>query len=341
MMNDKAKEELREIEKKLEEGVRNVFSSEQYRLWLSAMSRFHDYSVSNILLIFLQKPNATQVAGFTTWQRSFHRNVKKGEHGIRIIAPAPYRRTIEAGIVDSNGNRVLDENGRQLTQMKEITVPAYKPVSVFDVSQTEGEPVPSLGVDELTGNVEKMAVIRKALEEISPFPIRFADPGNEAKGYFSPGAGEIVVREKMSDLQTLKTMIHEIAHASLHTEEGLRKLREEEIPASRHAMEVQAEGIAFAVCSYLGLDTSDYSFAYIAAYSAGKEIPELRQSLQVIRDTAHEILTGLGEEFQALSAKREEKDRGKTSVLESLREKSEAVHTERAAGPKRRERALT
>lgn len=261
--------DIKEITKQLEEGVKSVFDSANYRAYLAFMSRFHTYSINNSLLIWIQKPEATLVAGYQTWLKKFKRQVRKGEKGIQILAP------MQKKIIKTVKNEWGD------LEEVEVKYMTYKPTTVFDISQTDGEAVPEI-CRELSGDVEGYDDLFKRLTEISPVPVEFEDIQNGANGYFSYAEKVIRLKSGMSQMQTIKTLIHEISHAVLHNKEtGAEK------DADRRTKEVQAESVAFAVCSMLGLDTADYSFEYVAGWSAGKEAKELTASMEVIRKTAN------------------------------------------------------
>lgn len=278
---------VNEILKKLESGVKEVFSSERYHQFLNAMSTFHRYSYNNIMLILNQRPDATRVAGYNTWKK-LNRYVKKGEKGIQILAPQKYKakKEVEVPVLDENNNPVLDSNGNKITEkkIKDVEQIRFVPVYVFDISQTDGEPLPSiLKVNELNGVVPEKDVIMKALQRMSPFIIEFENITSGAKGYCNFSKKKIAIKEGMSDLHTIKTGIHEVAHALLHNP----KFTDTQ---SRNTIEVQAESIAYVVSQRLGLDTSDYSFGYIASWASDKELSDLRKSLQVIQETSQYII---------------------------------------------------
>ena len=279
------------ITEKLENGVRALFESDAYKAYLRTMAKFHHYSLNNTILIAMQKPEATLVAGYQAWQKNHGRHVKKGEKGIQILAPAPYKTKIEQDVIDKNTHqRVLDAQGNPVKETVEVERAAFRVTTVFDVSQTEGKELPSIGVDELSGNVEQYGQFRQVLIETSPVPIVFEEVKGGAKGFYSPASNDIHVQTGMSEVQTLKTMIHEIAHAMLHSPEYAKTHPEDE-KKDRHTKEVEAESIAYSVCQHYGIDTSDYSFAYVAGWSSGKETPELKSSLQTIRDTADTLIS--------------------------------------------------
>ena len=297
---------MKEITGKLEDGIKELFDSDRYKEYLSVMSRFHHYSFNNTLLIALQKPDASHVAGFTAWKDNFKRNVMKNEKGIKIIAPAPF--TVEKEVEKRDpdtGQPVKDKDGKPLMEKKEVTIPAYKVVSVFDVSQTEGEPLPTLGVHALTGDVERYEDFFRALNETSPVPVEFEKIESGAHGYYSLTDKRIALNEGMSELQTIKTAIHEIAHAKLHDIDlKVPKSEQQDRPDSR-TREVQAESVAYTVCQHYGLDTSDYSFGYVAGWSSGRDMSELKTSLETIRKTASEIITSIDGKMAELQKDRE------------------------------------
>ena len=282
-------ERMKEITDRLETGIQELFESERYKAYLTTMSKFHSYSFNNTLLIAMQ--GGQLVAGYNKWRDDFHRNVKKGEKAIKILAPAPFKAKKEVQKLDAQGRPVMGKDGKPVTEVQEIQVPAFKIVSVFDVSQTEGEPLPSIGVEELTGSVERYGEFFKALEQTSPVPIGFEDIPGGSHGYYHLTEKRIAIQEGMSELQTLKTAIHEIAHSKLHAiDPEAPAIEQADRPDSR-TREVQAESVAYAVCQHYGLDTSDYSFGYVAGWSSGKDLKELKASLETIRATAHELIT--------------------------------------------------
>lgn len=301
-------EKVKEITEKLEQGIQELFDSERYKEYLDVMSKFHNYSLNNTLLIAMQKPDATFVAGYTAWKNNFERNVMKGEHGIRILAPSPYKIKKEVDKIDPNTQKpVIGTDGNPVREEMEITVPAFKVVSVFDVSQTEGKELPTIGVDELTGDVEQYADFFKAVEQVSPAPVGFEKIVRDGtKGYYSQTDKRIAINEGMSELQNLKTLIHEIAHAKLHDIDLNASAEKQADRPDRRTREVQAESIAYAVCQHYGIDTSDYSFAYIAQWSSGRELAELKASLKIIRDTAAELIEDIDTNFAALTQNREQ-----------------------------------
>lgn len=298
------KQKVKEITDKLEEGLKELFESEKYKSYLSTMSKFHNYSVNNTLLIAMQKPEASLVAGFKAWQRNFNRHVNKGEKGIRILAPAPYIIKEERDKLDPvTGEVMLDKEGMPQTEEVEVKIPAFRAVSVFDVSQTDGEPIPELETKELLSTVEGYEDFIKAVTYVAPAPVSFEAIPGSSKGFFSPTENRIGVQEGMSESQTLKTMVHETAHSMLHSKEVDSDIL---APAKdRNTKEVEAESIAFTVCSHFGIDTSEYSFGYIAGWSSGRDMKELKSSLDTIRRTASELITGIEGQLQELRRDRE------------------------------------
>ena len=296
-------ERMKEITDRLETGIQELFESERYKAYLTTMSKFHSYSFNNTLLIAMQ--GGQLVAGYNKWRDDFHRNVKKGEKAIKILAPAPFKAKKEVQKLDAQGRPVMGKDGKPVTEVQEIQVPAFKIVSVFDVSQTEGEPLPSIGVEELTGSVERYGEFFKALEQTSPVPIGFEDIPGGSHGYYHLTEKRIAIQKGMSELQTLKTAIHEIAHSKLHAiDPEAPAIEQADRPDSR-TREVQAESVAYAVCQHYGLDTSDYSFGYVAGWSSGKDLKELKASLETIRATAHELITTIDGHLAQLQKERQ------------------------------------
>ena len=299
------KQKVKEITDKLEEGLKELFESEKYKNYLSTMSKFHNYSFNNTLLIALQRPDASLVAGYQAWQKNFNRHVKRGEKGIRILAPAPYKIKEERDKLDPvTGEVMLDKDGTPQTEEVEVKIPAFRAVSVFDVSQTDGEPLPELETKELLSTVEGYEDFIKAVTYVAPAPIGFEDIPGDSKGYFNIEENRIAVQEGMSESQTLKTMVHETAHSMLHNKE----VNKEDILApakDRNTKEIEAESIAFTVCRHFGIDTSEYSFSYIAGWSSGRDMKELKSSLDTIRRTASELITGIEEQLKELQRDRE------------------------------------
>ena len=314
-MANNIEKQLKEISERLEQGVKEIFTSERYTEYLNTMSKFHNYSFNNTLLITMQKPEATLVAGYQAWQKNFERHVNKGEKAIRILAPAPYKIKEERDKLDPvTGELMFDENGIPQKEEVEITIPAFRAVSVFDVSQTDGKPIPELEVNELLSTVEGYEDFVQALMNISPVPIAFEDIPGDSKGYFNTAEKRIAVQENMSESQTLKTMVHEVAHSMLHDKEVNQSM---EIPEKdRNTKEVEAESVAFTVCQHFGIDTSDYSFGYIAGWSSGRNMKELKSSLDTIRKTASELITGIERALQELQINREiEQEQNMENIL--------------------------
>ncbi len=298
-------ERMKEITDKLEAGIQALFESERYKNYLTAMSKFHNYSFNNTLLIAMQKPDASLVAGYNKWKDDFERQVKRGEKAIKILAPAPYKVRRQVEKLDASGKAIPGPDGKPLTEEKEITVPAFKVVSVFDVSQTEGREIPDIAVDELTGSVERYQDFFTALERTSPVPIAFENIESGAHGYYHLEEKRIAIDEGMSELQNLKTAIHEIAHATLHAIDKDATPEELADRPDRRTREVQAESVAYTVCQHYGLDTSDYSFGYVAGWSSGKELSELKASLETIRATANDLITKIDGHLAQLQQERE------------------------------------
>lgn len=298
-----SRDRLKEITASIEDGIKELFQSESYAQYLQTMSRFHHYSVNNQVLIHMQKPDATLVAGFNKWKNQFGRNVIKGEHGIKIIAPTPFKKKIEQEKLDPDTQLpMLDADGKIITEEKTIQIPMYKPVTVFDVSQTEGRPLPQLAHD-LSGNVANYDVFMEALRRSSPVPISIEVMGVGMDGYFDLEHQDIAIRKGMSEVQTVSAVIHEMAHALLHNR---TKDTEEKTPElSRSTEEVQAESISYAVCAYYGIATGDNSFGYIASWSKDKTLPELRESLEVISKTADGLINDIDRHYAEILKERE------------------------------------
>ncbi len=338
LTSEKPAEKLKEITDRLEQGITELFESERYREYLRVMSKFHNYSINNTLLIAMQKPDASLVAGFSAWKNNFERNVMKGQKGIKIIAPSPYKVKQEMKKIDPHTQQpIIGKDGKPVTEEKEITIPAYKVVSVFDVSQTEGKELPDIAVDELTGDVERYRDFFAALEKTSPVPIGFEQIPGSSHGYYHLEDKRIAIQEGMSELQTLKTAIHEIAHAKLHDIDLNAPENEQQPRVDRRTREVEAESVAYTVCQHYGLDTSDYSFGYVAGWSSGRELSELKSSLETIRSAAAEIINSIDETLAELSkaqdmeqtAGQEQPDKEETAAPEQP--KQEAPAQEKAA----------
>lgn len=305
-----SKDRMREIVDSIENGIKELFESDKYRQYLSTMSRFHRYSVNNTMLIYMQRPDATHVAGFNKWRDQFGRNVLKGEKGIRIIAPTPYKKKVEEIKTDPETNApILDADGKAIIEEKEIRIPMFKVVSVFDVSQTAGKPLPQLAAD-LSGNVQQYEVFMEALRRASPVPMEIKPVARDTDGFFSIKAQSITIRAGMSEVQTVCAAVHEIAHAKLHDYEHMTELADDGetvlVPGekSRNTEEVEAESISYAVCQYYGIETGENSFGYIATWSKGKELKELRASLETINKTASELITDIDRHFAEICKER-------------------------------------
>lgn len=305
-----SKDRMREIVDSIENGIKELFESDKYRKYLATMSRFHRYSVNNTMLIYIQRPDATHVAGFNKWRDQFGRNVLKGEKGIHIIAPTPYKKKVEEIKTDPETNApVLDADGKAIIEEKEIRIPMFKVVSVFDVSQTSGKPLPQLAAD-LSGNVQQYEVFMEALRRASPVPMEIKPVARDTDGFFSIKTQSITIRAGMSEVQTVCAAVHEIAHAKLHDYEHMTELADDGetilVPGekSRNTEEVEAESISYAVCQYYGIETGENSFGYIATWSKGKELKELRASLETINKTASELITDIDRHFAEICKER-------------------------------------
>ena len=353
------RERLQEITAGIEQGIKELFESEKYMRYLSVMSRFHRYSVNNTMLIYMQKPDATLVAGYNKWKDQFERHVKKGEHGITIIAPTPYKKKIEEQKLDPDTKApILDKDGKIVTEEKEIEIPMFRPVKVFDVSQTDGKPLPELAAS-LSGNVPNYEAFMEALRRSAPVPITFEAMAADTDGYFSAEHQKIAIRQGMSEVQTVSATVHEIAHSKLHdpkkhemlpswkvvleSEGGTKhdfkldfatereaeqfasdmdwryvdenqfewRLAVEEDPTAekqaiknRHTEEVEAESISYAVCKYFKIETGENSFGYIASWSQGKELKELRASLETINKTSGTLISDIERHYKEICKER-------------------------------------
>lgn len=305
------KERLKEITDSIEAGIKELFESDKYKSYLQTMSRFHKYSLNNTMLISMQKPDATLVAGFNKWRDGFSRHVKKGETGIKIIAPTPYKIKEEREKLDPQTKApLLDASGKVQTEEVEIHIPMFRVVSVFDVSQTEGEPLPTLA-SNLTGNVEQFEVFMEAVKRTAPVPIEIKTMAEDTDGYYHIEDNRIAIREGMSEVQTISAAIHEVAHSLLHNREMEKELQAQQgeskkpmKPKDRNTEEVEAESISFAVCSYYGIQTAENSLGYIATWSKGKELAELRASLETINKTSSELISGIDTHFAEIIKKR-------------------------------------
>ena len=334
MAENRNAQQVREITDKLEQGIKELFESERFKEYLRTMSKFYNYSFNNTLLIAMQKPEATYVAGYTSWQRNFDRQVMKGEKGIKILAPAPYKAQEEREKIDPVTQKpVIGADGNAVTETVEVLRPAFKVVSVFDVSQTDGKELPDIIVDELKGTVENYEAFFDALKQESPVPISFEDIPGGAKGFFSPVESRIAIQEGMSEIQTVKTAIHEIAHAKLHAFKPDEKAAPED-KKDRHTKEVEAESVAYTVCQRYGIETSDYSFGYIAGWSSGKETKELKSSLDTIRKTAAEMIEGIDAKLKVLLS-----EKAQSTEKDAEAPTKEAVTVEKPEVPVYRETA--
>ena len=323
-------QQMYEITKQLEEGVKELFTSERYKEYLKTMSKFYNYSFNNTVLIALQRPEATLVAGYSAWQKNFHRQVKKGEKGIQIIAPSQRKEKEVVEKFDPETNEpILGPDGQPETEVVEHVVSDFRVVRVFDVSQTYGEPLPEIAIPDLTEQVQNFPLFLQAVKELSPVLIRFGETGGEEKGYYSNKGKEIVVKEDMSESQTIKTLIHEIAHAKLHDRELLEKAGEEK---DQRTKEIEAESIAYTVCQYFGLDTSDYSFPYIAGWSDNLKMWELRTFMDAIRRTAGEFIKELEEKIKELETDRNERDSVQNEKETKIRMDTNEVEVEQHEG---------
>ena len=294
------KERIKEITDQLEAGIQELFESDKFKDYLTCMSKFHNYSLNNTILIAMQKPDATLVAGYKAWQTDHGRTVRKGEHGIKILAPCKFKVT-----VDSDENGTL-ENGGNDEKTKVMEYLRFKITHVFDVSQTEGKELPSIGVDELTGDVSEYRSMYKALVRTCPVAIVMEEIEGGAKGYYNDTDKRIAILAGMSEMQTIKTMVHEMAHQKMHAEENA----DPEHPVDRRTKEVEAESVAYTVCQHLGLDTSDYSFGYIAGWSSTRDTKELKASLERIRSASDELITEIDKNLEHFRKREQEKLRG-------------------------------
>lgn len=283
-------ERVAELTERLENGVKELYASDSYAQYITAMAKFHHYSFGNALLILFQCPSASNVAGYNTWKQ-LGRQVKKGEKGIMILAPCNFRASLEREKIDPlTGQTLLGPDGKPLTEKVKIAPNRFKIAHVFDLSQTEGRELPQIGVSELTGDVADYTGIYDRLTAISPLPVVQEDFQRSAKGYTSFTENRVVVKPGMSQVQTIKTLVHEIAHAKLHRPDDILAIP---TPGEKRQKEVEAESIAYVVCQHFGIDTSDYSLAYVAGWSRGKELTELKASLNVIHATAGEIIDAI------------------------------------------------
>ncbi|MBR1477166.1 MAG: hypothetical protein IJ608_04285 [Lachnospiraceae bacterium] len=301
---NKVKSKTEEIIKQLEAGIEELFEGKRYKKYLDTLSKFHSYSFNNCLLIAMQMPEASYIAGYRDWQIKFKRNVKKGEHGISILAPNPYKKKVLRDVIDENGEKVKNAEGRILKTEEEINLMSFRPVKVFDISQTEGEELPSICVDELSGEVDGYTEFISALEDISIVPVERGKIKGGAKGFYSPSDKKIVLKDNISPMQEIKTLIHEEAHSMLHDTDGVHIEGVEDIQKDRRTKEVEAESVAYTVCKHFDIDTSEYSFGYIAGWSSGKEVKELRASLNTIRLTADKMIDNIEKKLKEMHPER-------------------------------------
>lgn len=306
---DKRADELHQITDKLEKGVKDVFQSDKYKQFLNVMAKFPRYSVNNIMLIMMQRPDAQLCQSFTGWKQ-MGRYVKKGEKGISILAPAPYKIEREQTKLDEKGRPVFDADGEPVKEKVEVTIRAFKVVKTFDLSQTDGKELPTIGPSELVGNIEGYPKLLQALQEISPVPVSFELIDGDAKGFYHLEDKKIVVQDGMSEVQTIKTLLHEMAHQKLHDKDNVPEAKD----ISRNGKEVEAESVAYVVCQHYGINTSDYSFSYVAGWTEGKETPELKASLDKIRQTASEFIYQIDQKMEVLMADKDQvQESAKTS----------------------------
>ena len=304
------RERLQQITAGIEQGIKELFESEKYMRYLSVMSRFHRYSVNNTMLIYMQKPDATLVAGYNKWKNQFERHVKKGEHGITIIAPTPFKKKIEEQKLDPDTKApILDAEGKAVMEEREVEIPMFRPVKVFDVSQTDGKPLPELA-SSLSGSVQNYEAFMEALRRSAPVPLSVEPMAANMDGYFSPDQQRIAIRAGMSEVQTVSAAVHEIAHSKLHNyakaQEEAARAGDKEPPKKkdRNTEEVEAESISYAVCQYYGIQTGENSFGYIANWSQGKELPELRASLETINKAAGELIADIDRHYKVICKER-------------------------------------
>ena len=298
---DKRADELHQITDKLEKGVKDVFQSDKYKQFLNVMAKFPRYSVNNTMLIMMQRPDAQLCQSFTGWKQ-MGRYVKKGEKGISILAPAPYKIEREQTKLDDKGRPVYDTDGEPVKEKVEVTIRAFKVVKTFDLAQTDGKELPTIGPNELVGSIDGYPKLLQALQEISPVPVSFELIDGGAKGYYNLENKSIVIQDGMSEVQTIKTLLHEMAHQKLHDKDTVPEAKD----ITRNGKEVEAESVAYVVCQHYGINTSDYSFSYVAGWSEGKETPELKASLDKIRQTASEFIYQIDQRMEVLMAEKEQ-----------------------------------
>lgn len=301
------KEQIKKLTDQIEAGIKALFQSgdlEKYQAYLRTMSHFHHYSVNNQMLIFSQCPHATLVAGYQKWQNQFSRHVLRGEKGISILAPTPYKIKVEKEKLDPDTKLpLLDADGNTITEEKEVQIPMFRPVKVFDVSQTDGKPLPERvqsPVAELTGNVEHYEAFMEALRRISPVPIEMKPLSNDLDGFFSPSKQSITLRDGMSEVQTVCAAVHEIAHSKLHDYAKQPNSQ----PKDSNTEEIEAESIAYTVCAYFGIETSANSFGYVATWTKDKDLKAFKDSLDTIRKTSSELISGVEQQFKEICKER-------------------------------------
>ena len=323
------KEKLKEITDGIEKGIKDLFASGEYAQYLKTMSRFHNYSLNNIMLIYMQKPNATMVAGFGKWKDQFGRHVNKGEKGIKIIAPVLYNKKVEREKRDPQTQMiVVDEHGEPVMEEITVRVPKFKVTSVFDVAQTDGKPLPTL-IHDLYGNVENYDVFMEAIRRSSPAPMDIVSLSQEehGDGYYSVSEKHIYLREDMSETQTISAALHEMAHAMLHSREALEAEKQqnpEAKPKTKAQKEVEAESVSYAVCQYYGIETKENSFGYIVNWSKDQGLPELKASLETINRTADTIITGIDRNLKEIVHEREaQQEKGQVKQVSAERKEQQ------------------
>lgn len=321
---DKRADELHQITDKLEKGVKDVFQSDKYKQFLNVMAKFPRYSVNNTMLIMMQRPDAQLCQSFTGWKQ-MGRYVKKGEKGISILAPAPYKIEREQTKLDDKGRPVFDADGEPVKEKVEVTIRAFKVVKTFDLAQTDGKELPTIGPNELAGSIDGYPKLLQALQEISPVPVSFELIDGGAKGYYNLENKSIVIQGGMSEVQTIKTLLHEMAHQKLHDKDTVPEAKD----ITRNGKEVEAESVAYVVCQHYGINTSDYSFSYVAGWSEGKETPELKASLDKIRHTASEFIYQIDQRMEVLMAEKEQAQEAAKTENPFVQELADKI-TERA-----------
>lgn len=334
-MENAINKQVKELTDKLEKGIKDLFESNRYKEYLNTMSKFHNYSFNNVLLIAMQKPDASLIAGYNAWKNIHHRQVIKGEKAIKILAPAPYIIKITQDKVDPvTQKKIFDKNSKPVKEEVEIKKLAFKIVNVFDVSQTDGKEISTIGVSELKGNVRQYQTFFEAIKKVSPVPIGFEQISTGAKGYYHLVDKRIAIKEGMSELHNLKTLIHEITHAKLH-DIDLNIPKDQINRPDQKTVEVQAESVAYVVCQHYGLDTTDYSFAYVAKWSSNYQLGELKESLDIIRVTASEMIKEIDQNMEELQKNQIKENRKldksisnieTPSVLVKLHQKQENIN---------------